>query len=382
MQVPILDLKAQYATIKDEVMQAISEVCESQFFALGPAVAKLEERIAEYCDSKYAIAVSSGTDALIVSLMALEIKPGDEVITTPFTFFATAGSIVRVGAKPVFVDVDADSHNIDPSGIEEKITEKTRAIIPVHLFGQAAQMKPIMEIAQKHNLAVIEDAAQAIGASQDGIKCGNFGDCGCFSFYPTKNLGGYGDGGLVTTNKESLAEKIRILRNHGQNPRYFYKMIGGNFRLDGIQGAILNVKLRYLESWNEKRRQNAALYDSIFADSPVGRPKIDANNISIYHHYTVTVPERDELQKFLTENKIGSAVFYPKPLHLQECFSDLGYKPGDFIVAERLCNEVLSLPVYPELSPDEIEYVAETVLQFYRISKDEKIAKSKRKSSY
>jgi dTDP-4-amino-4,6-dideoxygalactose transaminase len=368
MQVPLLDLKAQYAAIKGEVMGAISEVCDSQSFALGPAVAEFEKKIAAYCNSKHAIGVSSGTDALIVSLMALGIKPGDEVITTPFTFFATAGSVVRLGAKPVFVDVESDSYNIEASGIEQKITEKTRAIVPVHLFGQVAQMEAIMEIARRHNLAVIEDAAQAIGASQEGIKSGNFGDCGCFSFYPAKNLGGFGDGGLVTTNRGDLAQKIRALRDHGQNPRYFYKMIGGNFRLDGIQGAVLTVKLKYLDGWNEKRRQNAAVYDSLFADSPVKAPKIEANNVSIYHQYTVTVPERDKLQKFLAENNIGSAIFYPKPLHLQECFSDLGYKPGDFPIAERLCNEVLSLPIYPELVPSQVEYVAKTVLKFYGIS--------------
>jgi dTDP-4-amino-4,6-dideoxygalactose transaminase len=367
MHVPILDLTVQYAAIKDELMQAISKVCDSQSFALGPAVAQFEENIAAYCGSKHAIGVSSGTDALLVSLMALGIGQGDEVITTPFTFFATAGCIARRGAKPVFVDVDADSYNIDPSRIEEKITDKTRAIIPVHLFGQAAQMKAINEIAQRHNLAVVEDAAQGIGASQDGMKCGSLGDCGCFSFYPTKNLGGFGDGGLVTTDSDSLAEKIRALRDHGQNPRYFYKVIGGNFRLDGIQGAVLNVKLRYLDSWNEKRRRNAAVYDGFFADSPVRAPKVDAGNFSIYHQYTVTVPDRDRLQKFLGENQVGSAVFYPKPLHLQECFMELGYRQGDLPIAERLCREVLSLPVYPELSPEQIEYAAAKVLEFYTI---------------
>jgi dTDP-4-amino-4,6-dideoxygalactose transaminase len=349
MRVPLLDLKAQYAMIKDEVMQAISDVCESQFFALGPAVEEFEKKVSDYCGSKYAIGVSSGSDALLVSLMALGIKPGDEVITTPFTFFATAGAVARLGARPVFVDVDPDSYNIDVSRIEEKTNEKTRAIMPVHLFGQVAQMKAMTEIARRHKLAIIEDAAQAIGASQDGIKCGNFGDCGCFSFYPSKNLGGFGDGGLVTTNDEKLAEKIKILRDHGQSPRYFYKVIGGNFRLDGIQGAVLGVKLRYLDEWNERRKQNAAVYDNLFADSPIGRPKIDSDNICIYHQYTITVANRDELQKFLAENEIGSAVFYPKPLHLQECFEGLGYKEGDFPVAERLCGEVLSLPVYPEL---------------------------------
>ena len=366
MQVPLLDLKAQYAKIKDEAIPAITRVCESQALALGPAVADFEEKIAAYCQCKYAIGVSSGTDALLVSLMALDIKPGDEVITTPFTFFSTAGCIVRIGARPVFVDVEPDSYNIDQAGIEEKITEKTKAVIPVHMFGQAAQMKAINEIAKRHNLAVIEDAAQAIGAGQDGIKCGNFGDCGCFSFYPTKNLGAFGDGGLVTTNDEDLAQKLKILRDHGQNPRYFYKMVGGNFRLDGIQAAVLAVKLRYLDSWNKKRRKNAAFYDQAFADSPVKTPKIDANNVCIYHQYTVTVPERDKLQKFLAENQIGSAIFYPKPLHLQECFGELGYSKGDFSVAERLCDEVLSLSIYPELSQEQIEYVAGTILKFYR----------------
>jgi dTDP-4-amino-4,6-dideoxygalactose transaminase len=368
MRIPILDLKAQYATIKDEVTQAISDVCESQAFALGPAVAEFEKNVAAYCGSKHAIGVSSGTDALLVSLMALGVEPGDEVITTPFSFFATAGCIVRLGAKPVFVDVDPDFYNIDPAGIEEKITAKTKAIIPVHLFGQIAPMRAIAEVALQHNLSVIEDAAQAIGASRDGTLAGNLGDCGCFSFYPTKNLGGFGDGGLVTTNSDSLADCIRTLRDHGQKPRYFYKVIGGNFRLDGIQGAVLNVKLKYLDDWNEKRRKNATLYDSLFAGSPVRTPAIDSGNVSIYHQYTVTVPERDELQKYLADNDIGSAVFYPKPLHLQDCFKELGYKEGDMPVAEKLCKEVLSLPVYPELSPEEIEFVAGTVLKFYEIS--------------
>ena len=368
MQVPLLDLKAQYAAIRDEVARAIDKVCESQSFALGPAVAEFEENVAAYCGSEFAIGVSSGTDALLISLMALGVEPGDEVITTPFTFFATAGSVMRVGAKPVFVDVDPDSFNIDPSAIEEKITEKTKAIIPVHLFGQIADMNAVTEIARRHRLAVIEDAAQAIGASNGGTTAGNFGDCGCFSFYPTKNLGCFGDGGLVTTNCEDTAEKIKILRNHGQDPVYFYKVIGGNFRLDGIQGAVLNVKLKYLDSWNDKRRHNAALYDGLFADSPVKTPRIEEDNVSIYHQYTVTVPERDTLQKFLADNRIGSAVFYPKPLHLQDCFAELGYKQGDLPIAERLCSEVLSLPVYPELSPEQIEYVAGIVLKYYGIS--------------
>ncbi|MHC4122514.1 MAG: DegT/DnrJ/EryC1/StrS family aminotransferase [Planctomycetota bacterium] len=366
MQIPLLDLKAQYTAIKNEILPAINEVCDSQMLCLGPAVAKFEENIAKYCGSKHAIGVSSGSDGLLVSLMALGIKPGDEVITTPFTFFATAGAVARLCAKPVFVDVDEDSFNINPTNIEKKITEKTKAIIPVHMFGQAAQMKPIMEIANGHNLAVIEDACQSIGSTQDAIKCGNFGNCGCFSFYPSKNLGGFGDGGLVITNNDNLAEDIRILRDHGQNPRYFYKVIGGNFRLDGIQGAVLNVKLKYLDEWNKKRRQNAALYDGLLADCPVKCPKIDSNNISIYHQYTITAPKRDQLQQFLAENGIASAIFYPKPLHLQECFKELGYKQGDFPIAEKLCKQVLSLPAYPELEKEQIEYVAEKITEFYR----------------
>ena len=366
MQIPILDLKAQYATIKDEVMQAINDVCQSQMLCLGPAVKAFEEKIAEYCNCKYAVGVSSGSDALLVSLMALGIRPGDEVITTPFTFFATAGAVARLRAKPVFVDVDADSFNIAGGAIEEKITEMTRAIIPVHLFGQLAQMKPILEIAKRHNIAVIEDACQSIGATQDERKCGNFGDLGCFSFYPTKNLGAFGDGGLVTTNNEQLAEKIRILRDHGQIPKYYHKMIGGNFRLDALQAAVLGVKLKYLEAWSEKRRQNAELYNKLLADSPVETPKIDSNNVSIYHQYTITAPQRGKLQQYLSENGISSAVFYPKPLHLQECFAELGYAKGDLPIAEQLCDRVLSLPVYPELKTEQIEYAASKIIEFYK----------------
>jgi dTDP-4-amino-4,6-dideoxygalactose transaminase len=365
MKIPILDLKAQYESCRAEVLEAIRDVCDRQAFALGPAVADFEERAAAYCQSKYAVGVSSGTDALLASLMALGVGAGDEVITTPFTFFATAGCIARVGARPVFVDVDADSFNIDAGLIEEKITEKTRAIIPVHLFGQMAQMKPVMEIAKRHNLAVIEDAAQSIGASQDGVKCCNFGDCGCISFYPSKNLGAFGDGGLVVTNSERLAERLRILRDHGQNPRYFYGMIGGNFRLDGIQGAVLGVKLVHLEGWNERRREIAGVYGGLFAGSPVKVPKIESNNVSVYHQYTIRAKRRDELQEFLGENGVGSAIFYPKALHVQECFKELGYAEGDLPVAERLCKEVLSVPMYPELSREQVEYVGGKVLEFY-----------------
>ncbi|MBN2139242.1 MAG: DegT/DnrJ/EryC1/StrS family aminotransferase [Sedimentisphaerales bacterium] len=365
MQIPLLDLKAQYKTCKDEILRAITDVCESQAFALGPAVRAFEENIASYCGCKYAIGVSSGTDALLLSLMALGVGPGDEVITTPFTFFASAGCIARLGATPVFADVDANSYNIDPDDIERKITDKTKVIMPVHLFGQVAAMKAIGETARQHGLSIVEDAAQAIGASQDGTKAGGFGDFGCFSFYPTKNLNAFGDGGLIVTSNKALAEKSKILRNHGQDPTYFYKVIGGNFRLDSIQAAVLDVKLKYVDSWNDKRRQNAAIYDEIFADSPVRTPKIEPGNVSIYHQYTIVAPRRDELQKFLSENEIGSAIFYPKPLHLQDCFISLGYKPGDLPIAEKLCEQVLSLPIYPELTVSQVEHAAKAVLKFY-----------------
>jgi dTDP-4-amino-4,6-dideoxygalactose transaminase len=365
MEVSFLDLKAQYATIKDEILQAIKDVCESQMFCLGPAVKEFEEKVASYCNSNFAIGVSSGSDALLVSLMSLDIKPGDEVITSPFTFFATAGTIARLGAKPVFVDVSAESYNIETNLIEEKISKKTKAIIPVHLYGQAAQMKPIMKIAEKHGLAVIEDAAQAIGAVQDGQKSGSFGDFGCFSFYPTKNLNAFGDGGLVTTNNKTAAEKIKSLRDHGQSSRYSYETIGGNFRLDGIQGAVLTVKLKYLDQWNERRRENAALYDKLLANLPVKTPRIEANNVSTYHQYTIRAPRRDELQKYLKEHGVGSMIYYPIPLHLQKCFDYLGYRQGDFPISEELSKEVISLPIYPELSESQIEYVGELTGNFY-----------------
>jgi len=365
MNVPLLDLKQQYQQIKDDILPAISAVCESQMLCLGPAVAEFEKKIANYCGCKYAIGVSSGSDALLVSLMALGIKSGDEVITTPFTFFATAGAIARLGAKPVFVDIEPDFYNIDPAKIEKKITKKTKGIIPVHLYGQVSQMKPIMQISKAHNLFVIEDACQSIGAAQNDIQAGNFGNTGCFSFYPTKNLGAFGDGGLVTTNDEKLAEKLRVLRDHGQNPRYYYNMIGGNFRLDGIQGATLNVKLNHLNKWTEKRRQNAATYNKLLAGCPVKTPKVAEGNKHIYHQYTIAAPKRDQLQKFLADSGISSAIFYPKPLHLQQCFSNLGYKASDMPIAEKVCEEVLSLPIYPELTEEQIKYTAAKICEFY-----------------
>jgi len=365
MEVRFLDLAQQYAGYRGRVLQAITEVCDKQTFALGPAVAAFEKRAAAYCGVRHAVGVSSGTDALLVSLMALGVGPGDEVITTPFTFFATAGAISRLGARPVFVDVRPDTYNIDPDLIEPAVTDRTKAIIPVHLYGQAAAMEAIVEVASRHELKVIEDAAQAIGAERNGRRCGGLGDLAAFSFYPTKNLGGFGDGGMVTTDNDELAARVRILRDHGQDPRYYYHVIGGNFRLDGIQGAVLDVKLDYVDGWNARRRALARLYDRLLADSPVQTPLIEAENISCYHQYTIVAPRRDALKDYLADKGIGSAIFYPKPLHLQTCFKDLGYSPGDLPVAERLAEEVLSLPIYPELTDQQIHYVAGAIRAFY-----------------
>jgi dTDP-4-amino-4,6-dideoxygalactose transaminase len=366
MQVAMLDLKAQFAKYKAELMQAVEEVCSSQILCLGPAVEKFEKEAAAYCGCKYATGVSSGTDALLLGLMAAGIGSGDEVITTPFTFFATAGTVSRVGAKPVFVDVDPGTFNIDPAKIEAKITKKTRAIIPVHIFGQIAQMQPIMEIARRHKLLVIEDAAQAMGATQDGKQAGSIGDIGCYSFYPTKNIGAFGDAGMIVTNNDVLAEKIRLMRVHGENPRYYYRMIGGNFRMDNLQGAVLSVKLKHLDEWNKKRRSNAAIYNKMFSGTAVKPQKIEQNNVSIYHQYTITAPKRDMLQAYLSKQGVGSGIFYPQPLHIQDCFKGLGYKKGDFLAAEELAESVVSLPIYQELTAEQMEYVAKTVLEFYK----------------
>ena len=361
MNVPLLDLKAQYMQIKDELHAAVLEVLESQRFIGGPKVAELEERIADMSGCKFAVGASSGTDAILNCLMSLGIGPGDEVITTPFTFFATAGCIARVGAKPVFVDIDARTFNIDPSRIEAAVNEKTRAIIPVHLFGQMADMDPIMAVARKYNLAVIEDAAQSIGATYKGKKAGSIGTAGCFSFFPSKNLGGIGDGGMVVTNDAELAGRLRIMRDHGQDPRYHYKYIGGNFRLDAIQAAALLAKLPHLEQWSQARRRNAAYYDEKFAGTVVRTPYIQPECVSVYNQYVVRVPRRDELVEHLQANGIGCAVYYPVPLHLQECFRYLGYKPGDLPESEKAAKEVLALPVYPELTERQRDYVIEAV---------------------
>jgi dTDP-4-amino-4,6-dideoxygalactose transaminase len=364
MQVPLLDLKAQYATIKGEILAAVSEVLESQRCIGGPKVAELEEKVAALSDCKYAVGVSSGTDAILNSLMSLDIGPGDEVITTPFTFFATVGCIVRVGAKPVFVDIDPRTFNINPELIESSVTENTKAIIPVHLFGQMADMDPIMETANKYNLAVIEDAAQSITSTYKDRKAGSIGTVGCLSFFPSKNLGAAGDGGMVITNDEDLYDRLKIMRNHGANPKYYHKHVGGNFRLDPVQAAILLVKLPHLGDWSEARRRNATYYDRKFAGTVVGTPYIRPDCISIYNQYVIRVPRRDELVAYLREKGVGCEIYYPQPMHLQECFKYLDYKQGDMPEAEKAANEVLAIPIYPELTDKMRDYVAETILFF------------------
>jgi len=366
MEVPLLDLKAQYAQIRGEIISAVSEVLESQRCIGGPKVIELEEKIAKICDCKYAVGVSSGTDAILNSLMSLEIGAGDEVITTPFTFFSTAGCIARVGARPVFVDIEPRTFNINPKLIEDAVTEKTRAIIPVHLFGQMADMDPVVQLAQKYNLAVIEDAAQSISATYKGRKAGSIGAVGCLSFFPSKNLGGIGDGGMIVTNDQTLAERMRIMRDHGQNPKYYYRYIGGNFRLDAIQAAALLAKLPYLDEWSQARRRNAAYYDEKFAGTKVQTPYIRPDCVSVYNQYCVRVPQRDELMKHLKENGIGCAIYYPVPLHLQECFKYLGCKQGDFPIAEKASKEVLALPIYPELN-SHLKKIVETILGLYDV---------------
>ena len=366
MKVPLLDLKAQYATIKNEVLAAISEVLESQVCIGGPKVAELEEKIAAISDCKYAVGVASGTDAILNSLMSLDIGPGDEVVTTPFTFFSTAGCVARVGARPVFVDIDPRTYNIDAELVTSAITEKTRAIMPVHLYGQMADMDPIMEVASKYNLAVIEDAAQSITSTYKGRKAGSIGTCGCFSFFPSKNLGGIGDGGMVVTNDEGLYNRLVMMRNHGQNPKYYYKYVGGNFRLDPIQAATLLVKLPHLDNWSNSRRSNAAYYDERFAKTIVKTPYISPDCVSIYNQYVIRVPKRDELTAHLKKNNIGFEIYYPLPMHMQECFKYLGYKQGDFPESEKAAKEVLAIPVYPELTDAMKDFVVDTIVSFLR----------------
>ena len=369
LQVPLLDIPASYEQILSDVEKKISEVIRSGRFILGPVVEELEARITDYCGTKYAIGVSSGTDALLISLMAAGIGEGDEVITTPFTFFATAGSIARVGAHPVFVDIEPETFNIDPKQIENKITDKTRALMPVHLYGQCANMDSILEVARRHGLAVIEDAAQAIGSEYKGQRAGSIGDYGCLSFFPTKNLGGFGDGGMVTTSSKELYERVKILRVHGSEPKYFHKTIGGNFRLDAIQAAVVLAKLNYLDHWTELRRQNAEIYKTLFEKrgllNSLELPS-ETTPRHVYNQYVIRVKDyRDGLRQFLDKNHVATEIYYPLPLHLQECFDSLGYHQGDFPVAERAADEVLALPVYPELTESQLEYVVEMIAHFF-----------------
>jgi dTDP-4-amino-4,6-dideoxygalactose transaminase len=360
--IPLLDLKAQYATIRDEIRAAIDRVLESQQFILGPEVAALEHEIAAYSRCAHAVGVSSGTDALHAALMAIDIRPGDEIITSPYSFFASAGEIVRLGARPVFVEIERKTFNIDPAGIEARISGRTRAIVPIHLFGQMADMPPIMEIARRHKLYVIEDAAQAIGAEREGRRAGSVGDLACFSFFPSKNLGGYGDGGMVTTNDADLADRLRLLRMHGSRDKYHNEILGGNFRLDAIQAAVLRVKLKHLDRWTEGRRRNAALYREAFSNSrSIEVPHETPNSRHIYNQFVIRSPRRDGLMSYLRQQGIGCEIYYPAPLHLQGCLRDLGHKAGDFPVSEAASRESLALPIYPELTPEMIRRVAASV---------------------
>jgi len=362
MGVPLLDLRLQYSSIRDEVLRSIEAICETQQFVLGESVESFEQEIAEYCGVPFAIGMSSGTDALLCSLMAAGVGAGDEVITSPYTFFGTAGCIARVGARPVFVDIDPETFNIDPDLIGPAITEKTRAIIPVHLFGQCAEMDPIVELAERRGLVVIEDAAQSLGAQYKGQFAGTMGRMGCFSFFPSKNLGAFGDAGMVVTSDRVLSEKLKMLRMHGEGDKYYHRLIGGNFRLDALQAAILRVKLKYLDRWHEQRRLNASKYDRLFEGTEVICPKIADYNVSVFNLYCIQVPDRKRVVDHLRSKDIGYGIYYPVPLHLQECFSYLGYRRGAFPRSEHLADRALAIPVYPELTDEQIELVAETVL--------------------
>ena len=389
ISVPLLDLKAQFAQIRAEVMPVIESVCSSQQFILGEHVRSLESEIARYCGATEGIGVSSGTDALLLALMALGIGAGDEVITSPFTFFATAGTIARSGARPVFCDIDPGDFNLSPGAVQAFIEQdciaeagglrnrstggKIRALMPVHLYGQSADMDPLIQLARRHGLKVIEDAAQAIGTEYaSGRRIGSLGDVGCFSFFPSKNLGAFGDAGLCTTNDPELAEKMRVLRVHGGKPKYYHPLIGGNFRIDELQAAVLRVKFKYLDGWTEARRHNAAYYDGAFARAGLGpqvlTPRPAAAGRHIYNQYVVRVERRESHKAFLNERRIGTEIYYPVPLHLQECFAYLGYARGDFPNSERASAETLALPVYPELSEAQLAAVVAGVAEFFKTS--------------
>jgi len=367
MRVPMMDLTEQYERLEAEILGAVAQVMTKGQFILGEQVRQLERDIAAYCRVSCGVGVANGSDALHISLLACGIKEGDEVIVPAFTFFATAGAVARCGATPVFVDIDPRTYNIDADKIEAAITPRTKAIIPVHLYGQCADMDKIMDIAVRHSLAVIEDAAQAIGAQYKGKSVGELGTTACLSFFPTKNLGAYGDGGMIVCRDEELAEKMRVLRAHGSKPKYYHHVLGYNSRLDELQAAILNVKLKYLDQWADARRNAARAYSERLQNLSefVTVPHIEAYNDHVFHQYTIRAMHRDRLQQYLKERGIDTMVYYPKPLHLQPVFSDLGYKPGDLPETERACEEVVSLPMYPELDEAKIDYVTETIARFY-----------------
>jgi dTDP-4-amino-4,6-dideoxygalactose transaminase len=361
-KIPMLDLNAQYASIRGEIQSAINAVLDSQHFILGPQVQSLEAEIAGYCGRKFGVGVASGTDAIILALRAAGIGPGDEVLVPSFTFIATADSVSLLGAKPVFVEIQPETFNMDPQKIVARITSRTRAIVPVHLYGQAADMDPIMELARRHNLKVIEDNAQAIGATYKGKKTASIGDLGCISFFPSKNLGAYGDGGMVVTDSEELCKRLRGLRSHGGTKKYFSEEQGWNSRLDEIQAAILRVKLRHLDNWNSGRRKNAAKYDALFGGvTGVTTPRVMGWGDHVFHQYTIRVPNRDVIQKTLAEQGIATTVYYPTPIHLQPIYASLGYRQGDLAETERAAKEALSLPMYAELSQLQMESVATAV---------------------
>jgi dTDP-4-amino-4,6-dideoxygalactose transaminase len=367
--VPLLDLKAQYASIRAEIREAIDRVCESQNFIMGPEVKALEQEISAFCGTRFAIGMSSGTDALLAALMAIGLQPGDEVITTPFTFFATAGAILRLGGRPVFADIDPETFNIDPRQSLSKITPRTKAIMPVHLFGQCAEMDELLEVSREGQFYVIEDAAQAIGArDQKGRQAGTMGRIGCFSFFPSKNLGAFGDGGMAITNNEELAETLSLLRVHGAKPKYFHKIVGGNFRLDALQAAILRVKLKHLKLWSEERRQVASRYRRLFEEMGLRQYVSLLKDAPghIYHQFVARFPQRDRLQAFLRDKGIETAVYYPAPLHVQECLRQLGHHEGDFPNAEAAARDSLALPMYPELTEAQLKYVVSQIKDFYR----------------
>jgi len=365
MPVPLLDLPAQYREIETELEREVLEIMRSGRYIKGPKVVKLEEELAGYCEVEYAVGCASGTDAILLALMALGVGPGDEVITTPYTFFATGGCISRLGARPVFADIDPETYNINPALIEEKITGRTKAIVPVHLYGQCADMDPILDLAEKNSIPVIEDAAQAIGARYKDRPAGSMGAIGCFSFFPSKNLGCCGDAGFMTTNDGGLAEQLTILREHGASPKYYHRIIGINSRLDALQAGIILVKLPHLDRWHEGRRKNAAFYDEHLAELPVVLPRINDDCVSVYNQYVIRTDRRDGLREHLKELDIGNEIYYPVPLHLQECYSDLSYREGDMPEAEKAARETVAIPIYPQLTEDQLLEVISGVKSFF-----------------